>query len=70
MKGVFSAALLRAAENENFRFWYSSVESEVNYALRKFTDYAELLVIDEGLTRNERTLFLLFLAEVFKEHRL
>ena len=70
MKGLFSDALLRAAETEAFRYWFNRLESEVNYAIRTYTSWAELDVFDEELTQDERTLFLLFVAEAFKEHGL
>jgi hypothetical protein len=70
MKGIFSAALLRAAEKDDFRFWFFSMQEEVNYAIRTFTSHDELYDFEEKLTQDGRTLFLLFLAEVFKEHGL
>ena len=70
MKGLFSDALFRAAETEDFRFWFNSMESEVNYGVRAYTEWKELDVFDEELTQDERTLFLLFVAEAFKEYGL
>lgn len=70
MKSIFSKALSHAAEEQDFRFWFYSMQEEVSYAIRKFTSYDELYDFDEALTQDERTLFLLFLAEVFKEHGL
>lgn len=70
MKNMFSDALLRAASRGDFCFWFWAMDEEINYAVRLFTDWNELCDFDNELTQDERTLFLLFVAEAFKEHGL
>lgn len=42
----FSTALFKAAEDEHFELWFSSISEELNYAMHNMTDHNELLDFD------------------------